>query len=174
MTRLSIYPEGSASNTIPSLPLLESSNSAVIKTELESRGIEFQHWPVKVELNKQASEAEILAIYTAVINRVQADGRYPTVDAIRMKPDHPQRERLRQKFLAEHIHAEDEVRFFVEGCGLFCLHINDEVLQVLCEKKRLDQRASRNTPLVRYGQQAEFLCSSLLQQSRRLGCKLHR
>ncbi|MDP6203785.1 MAG: acireductone dioxygenase [Prochlorococcaceae cyanobacterium ETNP18_MAG_14] len=137
MTRLSIYPEGSTSNTIPSLPLLESSNSAVIKTELESRGIEFQHWPVKVELNEQASEAEILAIYTAVINRVQADGRYPTVDAIRMKPDHPQRERLRQKFLAEHIHAEDEVRFFVEGCGLFCLHINDEVLQVLCEKNDL-------------------------------------
>jgi len=26
------------------------------------------------------------------------------------------------------------VRFFVEGCGLFCLHIGDEVLQLLCER----------------------------------------
>ncbi len=31
------------------------------------------------------------------------------------------------------MHAEDEVRFFVEGCGLFCLHIGNEVVQVLCE-----------------------------------------
>jgi 1,2-dihydroxy-3-keto-5-methylthiopentene dioxygenase len=64
---------------------------------------------------------------------VQARGNYPTVDAIRMTPEHPDREALRQKFLAEHIHSEDEVRFFVEGQGLFCLHIGVEVLQVLCE-----------------------------------------
>jgi 1,2-dihydroxy-3-keto-5-methylthiopentene dioxygenase len=51
-----------------------------------------------------------------------------------MTPDHPERQALRQKFLAEHTHSEDEVRFFVEGCGLFCLHIGDEVLQVLCER----------------------------------------
>ena len=30
--------------------------------------------------------------------------------------------------------AEDEVRFFVEGCGLFVLHIGSEVLSVLCER----------------------------------------
>jgi 1,2-dihydroxy-3-keto-5-methylthiopentene dioxygenase len=64
---------------------------------------------------------------------VQARGSYPTVDAIRMTPEHPDREALRQKFLAEHIHSEDEVRFFVDGKGLFCLHIGEEVLQVLCE-----------------------------------------
>ena len=46
---------------------------------------------------------------------------------------HPDRQALRQKFLAEHTHSEDEVRFFVEGRGLFCLHLGEEVLQVLCE-----------------------------------------
>ena len=61
--------------------------------------------------------------------RVEA---YPTVDAIRMAPDHPDRASLRQTFLAEHTHSEDEVRFFVEGRGLFCLHIGQEVLQVQC------------------------------------------
>jgi 1,2-dihydroxy-3-keto-5-methylthiopentene dioxygenase len=55
------------------------------------------------------------------------------VDAIRLTPDHPDREALRKKFLAEHTHSEDEVRFFVEGQGLFCLHIGREVLQVLCQ-----------------------------------------
>ena len=51
-----------------------------------------------------------------------------------MTPDHPDREPLRRKFLEEHTHAEDEVRFFVEGCGLFVLHIGSEVLSVLCER----------------------------------------
>ena len=46
-------------------------------------------------------------------------------------------EALREKFLNEHTHGEDEVRFFVEGAGLFCLHIGDEVFQVLCEKNDL-------------------------------------
>jgi 1,2-dihydroxy-3-keto-5-methylthiopentene dioxygenase len=36
--------------------------------------------------------------------------------------------------LSEHIHTEDEVRFFVDGCGLFYLHIGDKVYSVLCEK----------------------------------------
>jgi len=56
------------------------------------------------------------------------------VDAIRMTPNHPDRAALRNKFLSEHTHSEDEVRFFVEGRGLFCLHIGAEVLQILCEK----------------------------------------
>ncbi len=41
---------------------------------------------------------------------------------------------LRSKFLAEHTHAEDEVRFFVEGQGLFSMHIGQEVLVTLCER----------------------------------------
>ena len=41
---------------------------------------------------------------------------------------------LRKKFLSEHIHTEDEVRFFVDGKGLFSLHIDEKVYEVLCEK----------------------------------------
>ena len=41
---------------------------------------------------------------------------------------------MRQKFLAEHTHSEDEVRFFVDGHGLFSLHVAAEVYEVLCEK----------------------------------------
>ena len=59
----------------------------------------------------------MLAAYSQEIQAVQARGSYPTVDAIRMPPEHPDREALRRKFLAEHTHAEDEVRFFVEVAG---------------------------------------------------------
>ena len=87
----------------------------------------------RAELPAGAGPDAVLAAYAQEIQAVQARGSYPTVDAIRMSPDHPDREALRQKFLSEHTHAEDEVRFFVEGRGLFCLHLGEEVLQVLCE-----------------------------------------
>ncbi|SBO43447.1 acireductone dioxygenase [Cyanobium sp. NIES-981] len=114
-------------------PLLRSSDPQRIAAELAARGIRFQQWPARARLEAGADQSAILSAYAAEVARVQEGGAYPTVDAIRLGPDHPERQALRRKFLAEHTHSEDEVRFFVEGCGLFCLHIGEEVLQVLCE-----------------------------------------
>jgi 1,2-dihydroxy-3-keto-5-methylthiopentene dioxygenase len=115
-------------------PLVRSSDGEVIARELGSRGVRFERWATPVALAAEADQAAILAAYAGEIARVQADGGYRTVDAIRLGPDHPDREALRAKFLCEHTHADDEVRFFVEGRGLFCLHIAGEVLQVVCEQ----------------------------------------
>ena len=115
------------------VPSLASNDPALIAAQLGARGIGFERWPAHAELPAGADQQAVLTAYATEIARVQARGTYPTVDAIRMTPDHPDREALRRKFLAEHTHSEDEVRFFVEGRGLFCLHIGDEVLQVLCE-----------------------------------------
>ncbi|MGA0252929.1 MAG: acireductone dioxygenase, partial [Vulcanococcus sp.] len=112
---------------------LTTNDPAVIAAELAERGIGFERWPAREALPAGAGPEDVLKAYAREIQAVQARGSYPTVDAIRMTPDHPERAALRQKFLAEHTHAEDEVRFFVEGRGLFCLHIGEEVLQVLCE-----------------------------------------
>ncbi len=54
-----------------------------------------------------------------------------------MNSDHPQKAELRAKFLDEHRHGEDEVRFFVAGRGLFVLHIEEHVYAVLCERNDL-------------------------------------
>ena len=115
------------------LPKLTTNDPTVIAAELAERGIGFERWPARAELPAGAGPDAVLAAYAQEIQAVHARGSYPTVDAIRMTPDHPDREALRQKFLSEHTHAEDEVRFFVEGRGLFCLHLGEEVLQVLCE-----------------------------------------
>lgn len=119
---------------LPTPPALVSDDIERIIHELAMRGVALERWPARASLSPDASEEEILAAYSNEIERVQRGGRYPTVDAIRMTPSHPDRAALRQKFLAEHTHAEDEVRFFVEGRGLFCLHIGEEVLQLLCER----------------------------------------
>lgn len=130
MSLLAIYADTASS------PQLISQDPELIQRELAARGIGFERWPTRAELATDADSEAILAAYAADITRVQAEGGYRTVDAIRLGPDHPDREALRQKFLAEHIHAEDEVRFFVEGRGLFCIHAaeTEEVLQVLCER----------------------------------------
>lgn len=130
MTQLQIF---SASVEHSPLPILASNAPELIATELAQRGIGYERWPAPQELAATATPEQILVAYAAEIAEVQASGCYPTVDAIRMTPDHPERQALRDKFLAEHTHSEDEVRFFVEGRGLFCLHIGEEVLQVLCE-----------------------------------------
>jgi 1,2-dihydroxy-3-keto-5-methylthiopentene dioxygenase len=61
------------------------------------------------------------------------------VDVVTMAPDEtdpdwPEKARAaRGKFLGEHIHDEDEVRFFVSGRGCFYLHVGNRVLAVVCE-----------------------------------------
>ena len=133
MTLLAItrIPEGTAPVTTPDRI---TTDVGVIRGELADRGIRFERWPARRRLAPGADPGTILSAYAAEIARVQAEGGYGTVDAIRLTPDHPEREALRRKFLAEHTHAEDEVRFFVEGRGLFCLHLGDEVLQLVCER----------------------------------------
>ncbi|QNI49278.1 acireductone dioxygenase [Synechococcus sp. A15-60] len=113
--------------------LLHTQDRALIERELKRRGIGFERWLTQTRLDQSAGQEEILAAYKHDIQRTQARGNYPTVDAIRIQPDHPERATLRQTFLNEHTHSEDEVRFFVEGHGLFCLHLGDEVIQVLCK-----------------------------------------
>ena len=138
MTLLALYDHGShaaahGSGSQP-LPELLTSDSKLIASELDKRGIAFERWPAQATLSADADQAQILAAYASEIGRVQQSGGYATVDAIRMTPEHPERAALRQKFLAEHTHSEDEVRFFVEGRGLFCLHLGNEVLQLVCEQ----------------------------------------
>lgn len=116
------------------IPSFSSHDAEQIREALQARGIRFERWSAVAELPPDADQDTIFAAYRPEIARVQAGGRYPMVDAIRLAPDHPDRANLRQKFLAEHTHSEDEVRFFVEGRGLFCLHLGGEVLQVLCER----------------------------------------
>ena len=116
------------------MPPQQFDDPSLIAAELAARGIGFERWPTRAALAPDATAETILAAYAAEIQQVQRSGGYLTVDAIRLTPSHPERQSLRQKFLAEHTHSEDEVRFFVEGRGLFCLHIGEEVLQLLCEQ----------------------------------------
>ena len=62
-------------------------------------------------------------------------GGYQTADVICINEQTENYDQIREKFLAEHIHTEDEIRFFISGRGLFWFHLeNEPVFNLLCEK----------------------------------------
>jgi 1,2-dihydroxy-3-keto-5-methylthiopentene dioxygenase len=129
MTRLRIFDESN-----PAQPLTETRDGALIVELLNRRGVRFERWNTPVQLAPGASQDEVIAAYRSDIDRLMAEKGYQAVDVVSLNPDHPDRAVFRQKFLNEHRHAEDEVRFFVAGAGLFSLHLDTQVYEVLCEQ----------------------------------------
>jgi 1,2-dihydroxy-3-keto-5-methylthiopentene dioxygenase len=108
------------------------SDHAAIAAALAPHGIVLERWTPRADLAADANDADILAAYGADIETLKARGGYQSWDVLRVTPDHPEREALRAKFLAEHIHDDDEVRFFVEGAGLFYIHAGGMVHALEC------------------------------------------
>ncbi len=132
MSQLTIYAESDGK-----IPLLATEDVDVIRTELGTAGIRLERWKADRDLADDADNETIIAAYQAEIDRLVAERGFQTYDVVSMNPDHPEKDAFRQKFLSEHTHSEDEVRFFVRGQGLFIIHANDKVYSVLCEKDDL-------------------------------------
>ena len=126
MTRLVVYSAAS-----PAQILLDTEDFDVITREVAAVGARFERWEAARPLAPGATQDEILDVYSAAIDRLKRERGYASADVVRIRPDTPNWPALRQKFLAEHTHSEDEVRFFVEGSGAFYLHIGDKVLEVV-------------------------------------------
>jgi len=129
MSRLRIFAEGH-----PNEPSLETSEHARIAEELGKVGVRFERWEAAADIQPGAAPDDVIAAYRQDIDRLMQSEGYQSVDVISLNPDHPEKVQLRQKFLNEHTHSEDEVRFFVAGRGLFTLHIDAKVFEVLCVK----------------------------------------
>lgn len=132
MSHLTVYPEGDSGK-----PLLETGDFDVIQNELGTAGILLERWQADRELDDDADDATIIAAYRAEIDKLVDERGYQTYDVVSMHPGHPEKDAFRKKFLDEHTHSEDEVRFFVRGQGLFVIHANDRVYSMLCEKDDL-------------------------------------
>jgi 1,2-dihydroxy-3-keto-5-methylthiopentene dioxygenase len=129
MSRLRIFDE-----TAPHAPLATHHEHAAIAAELAKVGVRFEQWEASQSIAPGASQDEVIAAYRSDIDRLMDEKGYQAVDVISLAPDHPDRATLRQKFLSEHTHSEDEVRFFVAGSGQFTLHIGGKVYDILCEQ----------------------------------------
>jgi len=92
-----------------------------VRAFLADRGIEYERSPA-TGVNADAPPEELLAAHREKIDELSARGGYVTADVIDVNASTPGLEAMLNKFNSEHWHDEDEVRFIVEGRGLFHIH----------------------------------------------------
>lgn len=98
------------------------SGFAPVRDYLHGIGIDYERWEPSHALAAAATSEQILAAYAPEIERLKAQGGYVTADVIDVNPQTPGLEAMLNKFNSEHWHDEDEVRFVIEGRGLFHVH----------------------------------------------------
>jgi 1,2-dihydroxy-3-keto-5-methylthiopentene dioxygenase len=128
MSRLRIFDEHD-----PAHPSVSTTLQPEIAAHLAPIGVTFEQWEASEPLPPGAAPEAVMAAYAKDIQRITVARGFKTVDVVSIHPEHPERETMRAKFLDEHFHKEDEVRFFVAGSGLFTLHVGEKVYEILCE-----------------------------------------
>ena len=102
----------------------EIANFDGVKDYLAGIGVEYEVWKADASLEKGAGQDEVLKAYSSEIESLKSRGGYTTADVIDIDSNTPDLEGMLAKFRKEHFHDEDEVRFTIEGRGVF--HINPQ------------------------------------------------
>ncbi len=126
MSHLTVYDEDR-----PATPIVDTGDGDRIAKELREAGIRLERWEASRDLPPDADNDAIVSAYRPEIDRLVNERGYQTFDVVSMHPMHPDKNAFRKKFLDEHTHSEDEVRFFVRGQGLFVIHANGRVYSIL-------------------------------------------
>ena len=87
--------------------------------------IEYEIWEPSHPLGPDAPAEEILQAYSAEIDKLKRRGGYVTADVINVNPQTPGLDAMLARFSREHWHDEDEVRFIIQGHGIFHIHPKD-------------------------------------------------
>ncbi|MGR9013700.1 MAG: 1,2-dihydroxy-3-keto-5-methylthiopentene dioxygenase [Gammaproteobacteria bacterium] len=155
MSALTVYPDNQ-----PGLSE-KTTDFTAIRTRLNAIGVQFERWTANCEFSADADQDTVLAAYSDSIDRLKQQYSFQSVDVVSLSPDHPEKAEFRQKFLAEHIHADFEVRFFIEGRGLFYLHVEGKVYAVLCEQGDLISVPANTAHWFDMGENPCFKCIRL-------------
>lgn len=128
MSLLRIYPVNSAES------YTEMTDFDEIRAYLWKKGVLFERWQAGAQLAKTATPEEVLAAYRPSIEKLKAERGFRTEDVVAIHAGLPNHAEMRQKFLNEHTHTDDEARFFVDGSGLFYINTCAEIIALLCTK----------------------------------------
>ena len=100
-------------------------DQAAVTAFLATHGIDYQRWTTDQPIGSDATAEMVLAAYAPQVEALKARGGYQTADVIDVRPETPKLETMLARFTREHWHDEDEVRFIIEGRGLFHVHPPD-------------------------------------------------
>ncbi len=90
--------------------------------ELNAQGVTYRQLPTEE------------AAYTPPLEQIMKDNGYVTMDQVKMWAEMPNFDALCQKFVGEHLHTDDEVRFVLSGSGVFEIRsLDDRWMKVLVE-----------------------------------------
>ncbi len=151
MSQLTIYDENAQAGA-------QLEDFDTIAGALKKIGVQFERWRAEAEFSDDADSESVLTAYQGAIKQLKKQYQFQSVDVIALKPDHPDKATLRKKFLDEHTHDDFEIRFFVEGSGLFFLHVGNRVYAVLCEKGNLISVPANTTHWFDMGENPNFKC----------------
>jgi len=108
---------------------------AKIKDFVVGYGLDYENWNIDKLHTEEAKNLEadseqerILAVFADEIATLKERGGYQAADVISLSPDTPNLDELLAKFDKEHEHSEDEVRFVVDGRGVFTIHTPDDTI----------------------------------------------
>jgi len=160
MSRLRIFADDR-----PDAPLIATTDHRDIAAELAKIRVDFEQWQAAKPIVPGDPPDSIIEAYRADIDRINAERGFTTIDVVSIAPDNPNRDAMRAKFLDEHFHVEDEVRFFVAGSGLFSLHVDGKVYEVLCEAGDLISVPDKTTHWFDMGPEPSFVAIRFFQQA---------
>lgn len=107
-----------------------------ITQELADIGVIYERWNANQTLTTDADQEAVLAAYAEDIDTLNQRFGFNSIDVVSLQSDNPKKDEFRQMFLSEHTHADFEVRFFVDGQGLFYLRPQAEapnkIFAMLC------------------------------------------
>jgi 1,2-dihydroxy-3-keto-5-methylthiopentene dioxygenase len=129
MTTMTVFEEAGRAAPIEATDDIDD-----IQARLAVWGIGFERFSATVALPATADEEFVLQAYGATIDRLVVAGGFRSADVFRLLPDAWDRGEVREKYLIEHTHDDDEVRFFVEGGGTFYLRAEGRVVELRVER----------------------------------------
>ncbi len=109
-----------------------------VKEFLDKYGITYERWGVErlspelrenYELTPEQQQ-EIINAYKKELEKLKKEKGYITEDIVVLSEKTPNLEDLMAKFKREHHHVDDEVRFVVDGSGIFPVKIGGKVVEI--------------------------------------------
>lgn len=88
--------------------------AAISAADILAEGIHFEQHPVDA------------AVYQAPLDALKADKGYVEQDEVALSPATPGLDGILEKFVGEHLHDDDEVRFVLDGAGVFDIRSKDD------------------------------------------------
>lgn len=101
-------------------------NFEEIKEFFSKKGVFCAEWQTEPYLSGEADSGVVLKTYKHYIDPFMKICGYTSADVVCVNSKTPGIDDLRQKFIKEHIHTDNEIRFIVKGSGTFWFNLEKD------------------------------------------------